>query len=296
MKAARSCRIGPWARRRLRAFGFGFAIGLGLGLVPGTVALHAQGLNSTFGSSGSGEPLVIEAQEGIEWQQSNQIYIARGAARATKGEVTVAAETLIAHYREIEGGGTEIWRIEATGAVRITTPQETATGDKGIYDIDQGVLVLTGREVSFATPTERITATQSMEYWEGRGLAVARGDAVAIQDDKRLRGDVLSAHLKEDADGKLKIYRVEAFGNVEVKSETEIVRAQYGDYNLESGIATLTGSVKITNGQNQLNGDYAEVDLNTGISRLLARPNTATGESGQVHGIFVPKEKPEQAP
>lgn len=271
-------------------------LALALALTTAASAPRSQGLNSTFGTSDSDEPLAIEAQEGIEWQQSNQVYIARGAARATKGDVTVAAETLIAHYRPLEGGGTEIWRIEATGAVRITTPQETATGDKGIYDIDQAVLVLTGREVSFATPTESITAKKSMEYWEDRGLAVARGDAVAIQDDKRLRGDVLSAHLREDAEGKLKIYRVEAFGNVEVASETEIVRAQYGDYNVESGIATLTGSVKITKGQNQLNGDFAEVDLNTGISKLLARPDTMTGESGQVHGIFVPKEKPEQTP
>ena len=292
MKPANTC----GDRRRAPGLARILAVAIVLALTPGAAALHAQGLNSTFGASGSDEPLAIEAQEGIEWQQSNQVYIARGAARATKGEVTVAAETLIAHYREIEGGDTEIWRIEATGGVRITTPRETATGDKGIYDIDQAVLVLTGREVSFETPTERITANQSLEYWEARGLAVARGDAVVIQDDKRLRGDVLSAHLKEDADGKLSIYRVEAFGNVEVASETEIVRAQYGDYNVESGIATLTGSVKITKGQNQFNGDFAEVDLNTGISKLLARPDTGTGESGQVHGIFVPKEKSEQTP
>ena len=135
-----------------------------------------------------------------------------------------------------------------------------------------------------------------MEYWEGRRLAVARGDAVAIQDDKRLSADVLSAHLREDAEGKLSVHRVEAFGNVEVASETEIVRAEYGDYNVESGIATLTGSVKITKGQNQLNGDFAEVNLNTGISKLLARPDAVTGESSQVHGIFVPKDKPEQTP
>ena len=144
--------------------------------------------------------------------------------------------------------------------------------------------------------TVLVTGAAGFIGYHAASALVARGDAVAIQDDKRLRGDVLSAHLKEDIDGQLSIYRVEAFGHVEVASETEIVRAQYGDYNVESGIATLTGSVKITKGQNQLNGDFAEVDLNTGISKLLARPDTGTGESGQVHGIFVPKEKPEQTP
>jgi lipopolysaccharide export system protein LptA len=45
----------------------------------------------------------------------------------------------------------------------------------------------------------------------------------------------------------------------------------------------LRGGVKITRGADQLNGDAAEIDLNTGVSRLLS------SGSGRVRGVFGPK-------
>ncbi|MBT5414877.1 MAG: hypothetical protein HOH66_14810 [Rhodospirillaceae bacterium] len=260
----------------------------------------AQGLGSSFGAAGSDQPITIQAEEGIEWQQRAQVYIARGNAVAQSGDVTVRADELIAFYRETSESDSEIYRLEARGNVRIATLNENATGDVGIYDVEQGVLVITGDDVRFRTPTETITAEESLEYWEAKGLAVARGNAVADQDGKRLRADVISAHLREDQGGRFAVYRVEAFGDVQIRTATEFVRANYGDYRAESGIAALSGSVKITQGSNQLNGDFAEVNLNTGVSRLLGRPSVTGGGTGggtaggkaRVRGIFVPKSKP----
>ena len=79
-------------------------------------------------------PLQVQADSGIEWQQNNQLYIARGNAVATRGPSEVHADTLIAHYREVKGapaaaanppdnsggnpgGNTEIYRVEAEGHV-----------------------------------------------------------------------------------------------------------------------------------------------------------------------------------
>ena len=50
-------------------------------------------------------------------------------------------------------------------------------------------------------------------------------------------------------------------------------------------LAQLTGGVKITRGETQLNGERAEVNLNTGRSRLLSG-----GE--RVKGVFLPKAAP----
>ena len=41
--------------------------------------------------------------------------------------------------------GNEIYRLEADGHVHIFTPTDQAEGDHAIYDIDQAVLVMTGR-------------------------------------------------------------------------------------------------------------------------------------------------------
>ncbi|MFO0996907.1 MAG: LptA/OstA family protein [Alphaproteobacteria bacterium] len=240
------------------------------------------------GGSKSNEPVAIEAEEGIEWQQTNQVYIARGNARATQAGASVRADSLTAHYRNAKSGETEIWKIVAEGSVRIESANEWATGDVGVYDVDKGVLVLTGKIVRYETASEKISARQSIEYWDTRRLAVARGNAVAIKDGRELRGDVLSAELEETKGGALEVRRIQAFGNVEVASPTEVAKAEYGDYRVETGIAHLQGSVKITRGANQLNGDLAEVNMKTGVSKLLAQPRAAGG-SKRVQGLIIPK-------
>jgi len=263
--------------RRLSA-GIGVAALLAL---PGLSMAQGIGLP---GQSGD-KPIEINADQGIEWQQNNKAYIARGNARAAQGDVAVLADTLTAYYRETDAGGTDIWRIDAVGSVRIVTPTQRAFGDKAVYDVGRGILILTGG-TRLETETDRITARDSLEYWEKRNLAVARGNAIAIRGENRLRADVLTAHFAKDGKGKSRVRQVDAFDNIVITTPDEIVRSSRGIYDVETGIATLTGSVKITRGQNQLNGEYAEVNLNTGVSRLFGR-----GKGG-VQGIFTPEKKP----
>ena len=254
----------------------------------GAIALPLAGAGAQsigLPNQSNGRPVEITADQGIEWQQKAQIYIARGNARAAQGDVAVYAERLTAYYRDADGGSTSVWRIDAEEAVRIETPTQKAYGDKGVYDVENGILVLTGRNVRMITETDRITARDSLEYWDKKSLAVARGNAVATRGANTLRADVLSAHFVKGRDGASRVKQIDAFDNVVITTPGEIVRSQRGVYDVETGMATLTGSVKITRGENQLNGEYAEVDLNTGVSRLFGR-----GKGG-VQGIFAP-EKP----
>ena len=272
---------------------------------PGSGALVLMavllGTSSAFAQAATGlglptqdnsKPIEINADEGIEWNQKAQLYVAHGNARAAQGDVAVHADKLTAYYRKAKTGRTDIWRIDAKGNVRITSPTQTAYGDKGTYLVDDGVLVLKGKKIRIITPTDKISARDSIEYWEKRNMAVARGDAVVVRNDKRLRADLLTAHFLKDKDGKTRIRKIDAFDNVLISSATEIVRAKEGVYDVKSGIAKLSGGVKITRGSNQLNGEYAEVNLNTGISRLFA------GKGGKVQGLIIPREskKNEAAP
>ena len=58
---------------------------------------QAQGLN--FGSGDSDSPIEVYADDGIEWQQDALTFLARGNARAVRGDVTVYADELHAFYR-----------------------------------------------------------------------------------------------------------------------------------------------------------------------------------------------------
>jgi lipopolysaccharide export system protein LptA len=284
-----------------------------LALGPTGIA-HAQAVN--LGGGGSA-PIEIVARDGIEWNREAKQYIARGDARASQEGTTVEADVLTAYYREGANSRTEIYRYQADGNVRIYTPTHRAVGDRAIFDLDTGVLVLTGDGLKLTTPGEVVTARDALEYWDRRHIAVARGDALVLtQDGRRMRGDLLTAHFQPNdaraaaaqptreaprpvpaaqGTGSQRLQRVEAFGDVHISGETEIAVGDRGVYNAETGIAVLAGNVKITRGQNQLNGDYAEVNTNTGVSRLLSQQDQA-GDN-RVRGLFVPEsQKKDGAP
>ena len=89
---------------------------------------------------------------------------------------------------------------------------------------------------------------------------------------------------------------VEAFGNVVITTPTEIARGDRGDYNAETQVATLSGNVRLTRGDNQLNGDRAEVNMKSGVSRLLADagpPARGTAPGGRVRVLIIPGQNPD---
>ncbi len=228
------------------------------------------------------KPVEIEAENGIEWNRKAKIYVARGNARARQGEVSVFADVMTAHYRDSQDGRADIWRIDAEGSVRLVSPDQAAYGDKAVYRVDQGVLVLTGRPWLDAGAI-RVSARDRLEYLQKRNLLVARGDAVATRGEDRLRADVLSARLAAGPDGKTQVQRIEALGNVQISSPDGIAQAGEGVYEPDTRTAVLSGGVKITRGGNQLNGERAEIDLETGVSKLFGRSREP------VRGLVVPR-------
>ncbi|MBR9781812.1 lipopolysaccharide export system protein LptA [Thalassospira sp. MBR-102] len=271
-------------RRFLMATVFGGAL-----LVP-SVAAYADPLG--LAQSGSGG-LEVESDNGIEWRRNEQVLIARGNAVAKRGNSRVDADELRALYRDRDGQS-EIYRIIATGNVKLSSETDVATGDQAIYDIDDAVVVLTGKDLRYKTPNETLTAEESLEYWETERMAVARGNAVAVADDRTLRGDVLTARFEAGKNGENELSRIDGDGNVTIRTSTDFVVGNQGVYDAKTGIATLVGSVKITRGENQLNGDRAVVDLNTGVSRLTANGN-GDGKS-RVRGLLVPEKDDENSP
>lgn len=247
----------------------------------------------------SDAPLEVTAEEGIEWRRDEKVYVARGNARAARGNLSVSADVLTARYREDADGKIEVYSIEADGNVRLASEDSVVSGDRAVYDIDKAVLLVTGDNLRAETPKAVVTARDSLEYWDQRRVIVARGDAVAIEGDRRVEADRLTGYLR-GADGAgaggeadSGIYQVEAEGNVRLTTPEEIVRAAKAIYNLDKEIATLSGGVKITRGQNQLNGDHAEVNLKTGVSRLMGNPSATGGPDGRVHTLIIPDKKPE---
>ncbi len=203
-----------------------------------------------------------------------------------------------------DSSANEIYRLEAIGHVHIFTATQQAFGDHGIYDIDQAVMVLTGHDLRLITPTDLLTARDQMEYHSQTRISIGRGDAVVTTNDgRRIRADVLvgySAPPAPPAPGAAKpaaptngqdpigssgkLEKVNAFGNVVVRTQTETVRGDRGVYVPDTGIARVVGNVHITRGQNQLNGAAAIINMHTGIATMTEDPGA------RVQGLIVPNE------
>ena len=184
------------------------------GLITPNVAT-AQAIDLSHGG-----PVAVTAAGGIDWDQAAQTVTAHEDARAVRGNATVTADRLVAHYRKKAGtqtqpavgpmaaqpatpagntpasagdtGSNEIYRLNAFGHVHIFTPTDQAWGDQAVYDIDQAVLVLTGHGLRLTTPQDLLTARDAMEYWSAKHMAVARGNASATSTDgRRITADTL---------------------------------------------------------------------------------------------------------
>jgi lipopolysaccharide export system protein LptA len=213
--------------------------------------------------------------------------------------------------------GNEVYRMRAEGNVHIYTATDQAWGDQATYDLDQAVLVMTGNALKLTTPSDTLTARDTLEYWSQKHMAVARGDAVVVTNDaRRVSADTLVAYTVDtpanQAGGKSsapvqnastpatkpgdaapdsmaamvgKLQRVEAFNNVSVRTLTDVVTGDRGVYVPDTDIAHMGGHVRITRGQNQVNGSEAVVNMKTGIATLLA------GDNGRVTGLVVPNDQ-----
>jgi lipopolysaccharide export system protein LptA len=281
---------------RISLFLFGLFVAAlgGLSAAP----LHAQGIDMKAGSSG--EPLTIDASGGLEWNQKEKVFTAAGPAKATRGIMVLDADELRAYYRDTPSGSSEIFRLDAIGNVRITTPGRVATGGYAVYDVDKSVIVLKdGNPVKMVSGNDVITAEGQMEFWDKRDVAVARGKARAVHADKQIQAEVMTAHFVKTKAGKTEVGRIEAFDQVRIDTPKEQAFSDRAAYNVPTGLARLTGSVKIKRGDNVLNGCSADIDLNTGINRLntcdnakgTGALNTDTDAAGRVHGVLSPRGK-----
>jgi lipopolysaccharide export system protein LptA len=289
-------------------------------------ALLPSALSAEPTAPSDNQPLQIQADSGIEWQQDAHLYIARGNAVATRGAGELHADTLIAHYRDVKGhgaitntgGNTEIYRVDAEGHILLKRGEQNVVGDRAVYDVDRAIAVVTGRNLKLTTPTDTVTARDSLEWYDQKQVAVARGNAVAIRNGRTIKGDVLTAYMvknapvpgkpapapakppvtKASAPGKVpgvgaessKISRVDAQGHVVVSNGLDVGRGDFGVYNAETGIATLIGNVVIERGKDVIRGQRGVMDLNKNISRML--PGGAPGAAHQrVQGLFVREDR-----
>lgn len=224
--------------------------------------------------------LDISAEDSLEYYEKKGLYVARGQARAVRGGMTLEADLLTAHQRKgaaktKAGAGPDLDLITAEGNVFIHDDKQKIYGDHAVYDLDKKLFKVTGKALKYITAKNVVTANKSLEYYEEKAMAVARGRALATHQGNRIEADTLSATLTSGTKSPREIKKMMAQGSVViVTKDGDVARSNRAIYDVRRDVAVLLDNVRLKQGETILAGDQAEVDFKTGQSRLL---NTGKG-------------------
>lgn len=147
------------------------------------------------------------------------------------------------------------------------------------------------------TPID-VTADQ-LEVIQGQCASIWTGSAEALQDNARLRADVMRMYFVPKAKGAAPaaggtgtsacgdLKRMEAEGSVYYVTPDQRVRGNKATYEADTTTITMTGDVVAVQGQNVLRGDKMVFNTDTGQGRMIGG---GKGGKNRPRGVFYPKQ------
>lgn len=110
-------------------------------------ACLAVGATQAQDRASGGGPLDISADRGEVFDAEGRV-VYTGDANVIRGGTRLRADRIEAFFTRNESGRfSDLERIIATGEVFYVTEREIARGDRGVYDLTQGVITLSGSVV-----------------------------------------------------------------------------------------------------------------------------------------------------
>lgn len=177
--------------------GINFFIGCMFALVAGNASAQMK-----LGNNNA--PIEISS-DSLDVHQDQHKAIFTGNVIAVQGTSTMRSKVMTVFYTDSaspkpapgtqsppsekpadNSGGQSITRIESTGDVVFTTPEETAQGDLGIYDVNNDTITLTGPNVTL-TKDKNVLKGTKLVYNMGTGRSVLTSSAGAQINGKPAR-------------------------------------------------------------------------------------------------------------
>jgi lipopolysaccharide export system protein LptA len=151
------------------------------------------------------QPVQIEAAS-LEVRDKDKVATFSGNVHVIQGDTDLRSKTLTVYYEDDRGkagaikaaqpgpgGSSQIKRLEASGNVLVTQKDQTATGDKGVFDMRTNTITLTGN----------VVISQGQNVLRGERLVVDRATGVSRIEGGRVQG--IFQRGKEDGSPAMKL-------------------------------------------------------------------------------------------
>jgi lipopolysaccharide export system protein LptA len=136
------------------------------------------------------QPVQIEAAS-LEVRDKDKVATFSGNVHVIQGDTDLRSKTLVVFYEDDSpkaggikaaqpgpGGSSQIKRLEANGSVLVTQKDQTATGDKGVFDMRTNTITLMGN----------VVISQGQSVLRGERLVVDRATGVSRMEGGRVQG------------------------------------------------------------------------------------------------------------
>lgn len=146
----------------------------------------------------------------------------------------------------------------------------------------------------------RVTGDET-EATQSECLNVWRGSVEALQDQSRLRSNILKVYFKKGPPAKPgpngqpgqqqcgDLDRMEADGEVYYVTPDRQVRGDHGVYTADDDQIVMTGGVVAMQGQNVVKGDRMVIHVKDGSGHMESAAK-GRGKPNRVSGVFYPKD------
>jgi lipopolysaccharide export system protein LptA len=263
--------------------------------IRGTVTVTADRLIAWYRKKGnSTDPRPPQPATGLATDPSsegNEIYRLQA-----EGRVRIYTQTDVAQGDRATYDLDQAVLVMTGHNLKLTTPNDVITARDDLeYWPRKHMAVARGDAVVVTNDAKRVAADTLVAYTEEG--APPGGSATAAMTPRGTAPGAVAANatpasvhaVAKPTDDPLassgKLQRVEAFGHVSVRTATDTVTGDRAVYVPDTGMARVGGNVQITRGQNQLNGAEADVNMKTGVAKLLAT------KAGRVHGLVLPNDE-----
>ncbi|WGF89806.1 lipopolysaccharide transport periplasmic protein LptA [Marinivivus vitaminiproducens] len=146
-----------------------------VGLILLALAVPGQALAQALSGHDSNQPIEITSDR-LEVLQNDRVARFSGQVNVVQGDLVLRSDDLKVFYAQGTGGGDpRIERIEAVGNVVLSSPEETAQGRTGTYELASDMVVLDGDVV--LTRGENVIRGDRLEY----DLKAGRAEVIATK-------------------------------------------------------------------------------------------------------------------
>lgn len=158
-----------------------------IAFVIGFMGFVEAGFAFSMAKADSSKPIEISA-DSLEVKRKENVAVFSGKVEAIQGNVNLRSDDMVVYYRQKdeeittaksdgEGGDAgAVSKIEVRGNVFLSTPEETAEGDEGVYDVDgkkvtlkHNVVVTKGENVVKGDNLVYNMATGESQVWTNKG-------------------------------------------------------------------------------------------------------------------------------